>query len=71
MILVDREIERLTKNGGLLDSYDPDCLTNIGYDLRAKYFAIDGEKKTSAYLKPGESAFVAAVDVLTVPKALC
>ena len=67
MILVDREIAELTKNGGLLDSYDPDCLTNTGYDLRAKYFAIGGEKKTAAYLEPGESAFVASVDILTVP----
>ncbi len=68
MILVDRDIRRLAENGDLLDSYDPRCLTNIGYDLRAKNFIVGGKQVASAYLQPGESAFVASVDVLTVPK---
>lgn len=70
MILVDREISELAENSNLLDSYDKTCVTNIGYDLRAKYFAVGDEKKTAAYLQPGESAFVATVDTLSVPDDL-
>ena len=70
MVLVDREIKRLAQQSGLLDSYDENCVTNIGYDLRAKYFIVEETKVDSAYLQPGESAFVASVDVLEVPKNL-
>lgn len=70
MVLVDREIKKLAESPGFLESYDERCVTNIGYDLRAKYFVIGEEQKKSAYLQPGESAFVAAVDVITVPKDL-
>lgn len=68
MVLVDREIKKLAESPDFLESYDERCVTNIGYDLRAKYFVIGDEQKKSAYLQPGESAFVAAVDVITVPK---
>lgn len=67
MILVDREIKKLAEQTDLLESYDENCVTNIGYDLRAKYFVVGKEKKESIYLGPGESAFVAAVDIITVP----
>lgn len=70
MILVDREIKKLAESPDFLESYDERCVTNIGYDLRAKYFVIGKEQRKSAYLQPGESAFVAAVDVITVPKDL-
>lgn len=68
MILVDREIKNLAKSPDFLESYDENCVTNVGYDLRAKYFVVGKEKKESACLQPGESAFVAAVDVIAVPK---
>ncbi len=68
MVLVDREIEVLAENTDLLDSYDKRCVTNVGYDLRAKYFAFGEEKKKELRLQPGESAFVASVEVLTVPR---
>lgn len=67
MILVDREIKSLAEQTNLLESYDENCVTNIGYDLRAKYFVTGNEKKESLYLQPGESAFAAAVDIITVP----
>lgn len=68
MILVDHEIKALAEQFDFLESYDERCVTNIGYDLRAKYFVIGEEQKTAAYLQPGESAFVAAVDVIAIPK---
>lgn len=68
MVLVDREIRKLAESPDFLESYDENCVTNVGYDLRAKYFVTGREKKESVYLQPGESAFVAAVDVVTVPK---
>lgn len=70
MVLVDHEIKKLEESTGFLESYDERCVTNIGYDLRSKYFVIGKEQKKFAYLQPGESAFVAAVDVITIPKNL-
>lgn len=66
MVLVDREIAELSEpEGGLIDSFDERCLTNIGYDVRAKYFVLgraEKEKKESVSLNPGESAFVACAE---------
>lgn len=70
MILIDREITTRVNESELIDSFDPKCLTNIGYDLRAKYFVIGNEKKESAALKPGESAFVASVETVKVSEDL-
>ena len=43
MVLTDREITARAANG-LLEEYDPDCITNIGYDLRADHFVSEGKK---------------------------
>ena len=39
MVLTDREITARAANG-LLEEYDPDCITNIGYDLRADHLCL-------------------------------
>ena len=40
MILTDHDLSDLIANHDLIqsDTYDPDCVTNIGYDLRSKAF---------------------------------
>ena len=70
MILVDKEISALAEGGELLDGFDRNCVTNTGYDLRAEYFAVGDKTETNAFLQPGESAFVASSDILTVPPNL-
>lgn len=70
MVLVDRDIKKLAEDPHFLESYDEKCVTNIGYDLRAKYFVIGKKKRKSAYLQPGESAVAASVDVINVPENL-
>lgn len=72
MVLSDREIESRIRDHQIIENYDPDCLTNFGYDLRAKYFAVGKEQKSKATLKPGESVFVAAEESVKVPlDAIC
>ena len=65
MLLVDQEIQIFLRNGTLPDQgqtaiYNgvPECVTNIGYDLRAKSFAQAGHEEDSCELQPGESVFV-------------
>lgn len=70
MVLVDREIRARVDSANLIDSYDEECLTNIGYDLRAKQFTVDGEMKTSVTLGPGESTFVEPVETVNMPTDL-
>lgn len=70
MVLVDKEIAVLAEQNGLIDSFDSNCLTNIGYDLRAKYFAVGKEKTDHVSLLPGESVFVAAVEMVHMPNDL-
>lgn len=70
MVLVDREIMSRVENGNLIDSFDHTCLTNIGYDLRAKKFYNDAEPKESITLKPNESAFVESVEIVNMPNDL-
>lgn len=70
MVLIDREIKKKVNKDGLIDSFDQSCLTNIGYDLRAKYFVVSNEKKESVTLQPNESAFVASVEDITMSKDL-
>lgn len=68
MVLVDREIaEKVTKEE-LIESYDERCLTNIGYDLRAKKFYIAGQGEDFVTLNPMESAFVESVEIVNMPK---
>lgn len=42
----------------------PKCVTNIGYDLRAKSFARAGQEEDSCELKPGESVFVTSEEIV-------
>lgn len=67
MTLVDRQIERLVAEQNLIDSYDSRCLTNIGYDLRAKMFYINSEGRKSVTLMPNDSVFVESVEIVTMP----
>lgn len=55
----------------MIESFDPLCLTNIGYDLRAKKFYIGAEGTDSLTLMPGESAFVESVEIVDMPVNLC
>ena len=70
MVLVDREIRARTNQENLIDSYDERCLTNIGYDLRAKQFTVGAELKDTVTLGPGESTFVEPVESVNMPKDL-
>ncbi len=70
MVLIDREIKDRADREGLIDSFDQSCLTNIGYDLRAKYFVVSNEKKESVTLLPNESAFVATVENIAMSNDL-
>lgn len=70
MVLVDREIRTRVNEAKLIESYDERCLTNIGYDLRAKQFTVGGELKAAVTLKPGESTFVEPVESVNMPKDL-
>ena len=38
MVIVDHEIADRVERDNLIDSFDASCLTNVGYDLRAKKF---------------------------------
>lgn len=70
MILVDKEIATLVEQEGLIDSFDPRCLTNIGYDVRAKCFAVGKENMDHVSLQPGESVFVSSVETIDMPENL-
>lgn len=70
MTLVDRQIAKRVEQDGLIDSYDPNCLTNIGYDLRAKAFYVNDEKSDSVTLLPNESVFVESVETVKMPTNL-
>lgn len=71
MILVDRQIADRMSQTDFIESFDPACLTNIGYDIRAKKFYVGAEGKTSLTLMPHESAFVESVETVTMPTDLC
>lgn len=71
MLLVDQEIQIFLRNGTLPDQgqtaiYNgvPECVTNIGYDLRAKSFARAGHEEDSCELQPGESVFVTSEEIV-------
>ena len=36
VVLSDQEITLCVQNDRVIENYDPDCLTNFGYDVRAK-----------------------------------
>ena len=66
MVLTDHQIAVQAGNG-LLEHYDPSCITNIGYDLRAEYFVSENKKVSRISLKHGESAFVATQENICLP----
>lgn len=70
MVLVDREIAHRAEHEGMIDSFDKNCLTNIGYDLRAKKFYVSRKGEESVTLHPNESAFVESVEVVDLPTNL-
>lgn len=70
MILVDRDIAKLSEEKGLIQDFDRACLTNIGYDLKTEYFAVDGKRATTVILKPGDSVFAASKEAIRLPKDL-
>lgn len=79
MILVDKEIKVFLANGqiGNTDNQtaifegSEDCVTNIGYDLRAKGFVKDGDLLTHYDLEPGESVFVESVETIHFDNSTC
>lgn len=68
MILVDHDLSKLIADSGIIqsDTFSPDCVTNIGYDLRAKAFYDDGGEHTSKVLAPGESVMVSAEEIINM-----
>lgn len=67
MVLSDQEITLCVQNDRVIENYDPDCLTNFGYDVRAKYFAVDQRQNETFVLRSGESVFVAAEETVRIP----
>lgn len=70
MVLVDHEITKLAKECELIGGYEESCITNIGYDLRAEYFAVDQKEVTTTSIMPGESVFVASKESIRLPTNL-
>lgn len=69
MILVDEDLSDLIANKGLIQegTFDPDCITNIGYDLRTYAFYDDTGEHTSKDLSPGESVMVSTEEIINMP----
>ena len=70
MVLVDHQISARVEHDNLIDSFDKTCLTNIGYDLRAKNFYLDEKAEDSITLLPNECAFVESVEIIDMPTDL-
>ena len=78
MICVDKDIRIFLQNGDLktpdvtsISCGDPNCVTNIGYDLRANAFYAE-EKHTDSYdLQPGSSVVVESVEIIHFDKDTC
>lgn len=73
MILTDKEIiAKIDERTLLIEGYDEDCVTSIGYDLRTKcLYTDDKHERQELTLLPGESAFVGSEEVVSVPTSLC
>lgn len=67
MVLTDHEIHACTSKSGLIENFDPDCFTNIGYDLRADKFYTKTNGVSRQILKSGESVFVGAMENIKLP----
>ena len=70
MVLTDKQIAQRVKDFQLIDSYYDECLTSIGYDLRAKQFYMGNGAEDSVTLLPNESAFVESVEIVSMPNDL-
>lgn len=70
MVLVDHEILSKIKNDGIIRNYKKNCITNIGYDLRAKCFVVSNDRLPRVELQPGDSAFVETEEVISMPTDL-
>lgn len=67
MVIVDHEIADRVERDNLIDSFDASCLTNVGYDLRAKKFYVSNKPEERVVLQPSESAFVESVEIVSMP----
>ena len=65
MMLVDKELTALGSE--LMEDFSAECVTNIGYDLRAEQFIVNGQAAASAVLEPGESVFVGSKEKIKLP----
>lgn len=76
MLLVDKDICGLLAHGTVpfpesgapkqtyIEHGSEGCVTNIGYDLRAESFFVNGKAESSCELAPGESAFVTSQEII-------
>lgn len=79
MILVDKDIKTFLHNGTLQDPQGQtaiyngleDCITNIGYDLRASGFIHNGTLVDSYDLEPGDSVFVETEETVCFDHNTC
>ncbi len=80
MILTDNDIKVFVENGrknladgsqtAILDG-DDECVTNIGYDLRASGFVAEGKEKPEYELNPGETVFMKSVERVAFDNVTC
>ncbi len=67
MVLTDREIHNWISKHDLIENHEPDCLTSIGYDLRADHFVSREALTSHVTLKSGESVFVGTKENIKLP----
>lgn len=72
MPLVDKDLKTFLLNGQIADTTqtaildgDESCITNIGYDLRAEFFAKGKKFVEYCVLQPGESVFVQSKEIVS------
>ena len=71
-LLVDRDIRKLLAHSHAeeelaapyIENGIEECITNIGYDLRADHFMRDNKVLTECLLEPGESVFVSSKEII-------
>lgn len=79
MILVDHEIAVFLRNAQITANTEQtavfdgstDYITNIGYDLRANGFIVNGECVPEYELLPGASVFVESVETVRFDNSTC
>lgn len=69
MILTDHDLSASIAENGLIqnDTFSPENVTNVGYDLRSKAFYDEDGEHQKKDLAPGESVMVAAEEILHMP----